>query len=337
MKTLSLNSESYSANNIGMNAIAICIVAYNQESYIGEAIESVLMQDVSIPFTIFIGEDCSTDNTGQICKDFKNKFSERIRLISNDQNLGLVKNTNNILKYILDSGYQYIAMLDGDDYWTDKFKLQKEIDYLEKNPEYGLVHTNVALLMNNQIVEDNVKIPQGDVFNQIDEFSIANCTVLFRTQLLEYVDLDDFEKNQFLSCDYVMYVIFAKYTKFGFINDFTAVWRRGHNSVSNTNDINKDISYIENDLRMWKYLNSLFSERFCYNEILATRYSEYRKFSIAFRYKNFNLAHGILKNGNLERRSLIFEIKKIAASNRLLFNLWVILKNKNSYSRNSKK
>jgi glycosyltransferase involved in cell wall biosynthesis len=328
METHSLNCESYSVNNIRMNAIAICIVAYNQESYIGEAIESVLMQDVSIPFTVFIGEDCSTDSTLKICLDFKNRFPEKILLLHNKKNIGLVRNTNNVLKYIIESGYRYTAMLDGDDYWNDKLKLQKEIDYLEKNPDYGLVHTNVALLMNNQIVEVKAKIPHGDVFNQIDKFSIANCTVLFRTGLLKRVELDDFVKNQFMSCDYVMYVIFAKYTKFGFIDDFTAVWRRGHTSVSNTNDINKDIAYIENDLRMWKYLDSLFPERFGYNEILAARYSEHRKFSIAFRYGNFNLAHNILKNGNLERRSLMYEIKKIAASNKLLFNLWAILKNK---------
>jgi len=307
-------------------SVAICIITYNQENYIAQAIDSVLLQDVSIPFTIFIGEDCSTDNTHEICMDFKRRFPERIELIRNDKNQGLVKNTYNILRHILESGFQYTAMLDGDDYWCDKFKLQKEIACLEKNFGYGLVHSNVALLINNRIVETRVKIPQGDVFSLIGEFSIANCTVMFRTELLKNVDFEDFVKNEFMSCDFVMYAIFARYTKFVFIEDFTAVWRRGHSSVSSSNDIDKDIAYIENDLRMWKYLNSLFPERFGYDEMSANIYKEYRKFNIAFRYKNFNLAHTILKSGNLGRRSLIFEIKKIAASNKLFFDLWILLK-----------
>jgi len=309
-----------------MKNIAICLVTYNQEKYIAQAIESVLMQNVSASFSLFIGEDCSTDDTGQICLDFKNKFSEKIELIQNKENKGLVKNTSNILKIILESGYQYTAMLDGDDYWTDKLKLQKEIDYLEKNTETGLVHTNVAMLFNNHFVENKSRIPQGDVFNQIGEFYIANCTVLFKTELLKYIDFVDFVKYKFMSCDYVMYAVFARYTKFGFIDDSTAVWRRGHASVSNTSDINKDIAYIENDLRMWKYLDSLFPERFGYNEISAKMYRQYREFNIAFRYKNFNLAHAILKNGDFGKRNLMFEIKKIAASKKILFYFWCFLK-----------
>lgn len=97
METLALNCESYSAVKIRLDAIAICIVAYNHESYISEAIKSVLKQDVSIPFTIFIGEDCSTDNTLKICLDFNDKFPEKIRLISNGENFGLVKNTKMFL------------------------------------------------------------------------------------------------------------------------------------------------------------------------------------------------------------------------------------------------
>jgi glycosyltransferase involved in cell wall biosynthesis len=309
-----------------MLKIAICIVTYNQENYISQAIESVLMQVVSIPFTIFIGEDCSSDHTREICIDYKNKFPDKIKLMLNETNQGLVKNTISILKKIIELNYQYIAILDGDDYWTDEFKLNKEIVYLEQNPDYGLVHTNVAILNNDQIIKNKAIIPQGDVFSQMGEFPIANSTVLFRTSLLKLICFDDFVKYQFLSCDYVMYAVFSKYTKFGFIDDYTAIWRRGHNSVSNSNNMERDIQYIENDLRMWKYLYIIFPNRFGYNEEAANKHKEYRKFNIAFRYKNYSLAHEIFKNGNLPKRNFIFEIKKIAATNTFFFNLWFLLK-----------
>lgn len=310
-----------------MKRVAICVITYNQENYIAQAIESVLMQNVSIPITIFIGEDCSADSTREICINYKDKYPDKIELILNNRNQGLVKNTNNILKRILELGYQYTAILDGDDYWTDEFKLQKEIDCLEQNPDYGFVHTNVVLLINNILVKNKAVIPQGDVFSQIGEFYIANCTVLFRTTLLNHIRFDDFVKNQFMSCDYVMYAVFAKYTKFRFLESFTAVWRRGHSSVSNSYNMNKDIAYIENDLWMWKYLDLLFPNRFGYNEIGANEYKDYREFNIAFRYKDFNLANKILKNRNLTKRNFVFEIKKIAAMNKFFFYLWILLKN----------
>lgn len=311
-----------------MNCIAICVITYNQENYIAQAIESMLMQDVSIPFTIFIGEDCSTDSTREICINYKDKYPDKIELVLYEQNQGLVKNTLFLLKKIWDAGYSYIAMLDGDDYWIDEHKLQKQYDFLENNEDYGLIHTNNELLWNDKDIEHKPKTNplKGDVFHTIENFNVANCTVLFRASLLEYIDFIAFTDQGFMSCDYVMYAIFSKYAKFDFLDDFTAVWRRGHDSISNTNDINKDIAYIENGLRMWKYLDSLFSERFGYNEMSANEYKEYRRFNIAFRYKDFNLAQSILKSGNLGRRNLIFEIKKIAASNKLFFDLWIFLK-----------
>lgn len=309
--------------------IAVCLITYNHEQYIAQAINSILVQETSVPVKIFIGEDCSTDQTRDICINYKEKYPETIDLELNDSNQGLVKNTMNLLKKIQKKGYKYIAILDGDDYWIDKNKLQKQYDMLEKTDKIGLVHTNNEVLWNNGRIEKISKSDalSGYVFDHIEKFNVANCTVMFQTSLLQYINFDEFLKQGFMSCDYVMYAIFSKYSKFGFLEDFTAVWRRGHSTVSNTNNIIKDIAYIENDIRMWNYLGDLFPDRFGHTEKDSEAWRNFRIFNIAFRYKDYELANNILQKGNMQgRNSFSFKIKKLAATNRLLFYLWGFLK-----------
>lgn len=311
--------------------IAICVVTYNQEKYIEKALESVLAQKVDCDFLIFIGEDCSTDNTRAICLAYKKKYPERIRLLLHEKNLGLVKNTIAVLKEIQDEGCKYVAMLDGDDYWTDKQKLQKQYKLLEDKCSVGLVHTNNEVFWTDSDIEREPKKEalKGNVFYSIENYNIANCTVMFRTSLLQYIDFDDFQCQNFMSCDYVMYAIFSKYTEFDFIEDFTSVWRRGHSSVSNTNCKDKDIAYVENDIRMWNYLGLIFPERFGHTEKESEAWRNYRIFNIAYRYRDFELANSMLKKKNMsDKKTFAFLLKQIMATNRVFFNITVNVMNK---------
>lgn len=312
-----------------MNSIAICVVTYNHEKYISQTIESVLKQNISIPIKIYIGEDCSTDKTREICLSFKQQYPDKIELVLSDTNLGLVRNTIQLLKIIQERGNDYVAMLDGDDYWIDEFKLQKQFDFLEQHKDCGLIHTNNDLLWDDIRIERHLKPNplKGYVFDCIENFNVANCTVMFRTSLLQYIDFSEFVAQGFMSCDYVMYTVFSKYMNFGFIEDFTAVWRRGHSSVSNTNSKEKDIAYIDNDLRMWNYLGQKFPKRFGHSEKESEAWRNFRIFNIAFRYKDYELAKGIIKRKNMAgRNNYTFRLKKIAATNRCAFYIWCAIK-----------
>ena len=109
--------------------IAVCIVTYNQEQYIAQAIESVQLQQCDEPLRIYIGDDASTDGTEEICRRYAAQ-DERIRYYRRDKNMGLVQNTIELYRQIIADGCTYIAMLDGDDYWSDNHKLQKQMAYL---------------------------------------------------------------------------------------------------------------------------------------------------------------------------------------------------------------
>lgn len=118
--------------------VAVWMITYNHEKFIAQAIDGVMMQQSSFAFKLFIGEDCSTDQTRAICIEYKNKYPDKLELLLNDQNIGASANSFQLLEYCAKSGAKYIALCEGDDYWTDPLKLQKQVDFLEENSEVSI-------------------------------------------------------------------------------------------------------------------------------------------------------------------------------------------------------
>ena len=116
--------------------VSICMITYNHEKYIAEAIRGVLMQKTNFQIKLIIGEDCSLDNTRAICEQYAKDFPEVIELLPKPEtNLGMSKNFIRTLKQCKGS---FIAFCEGDDYWTTKDKLEKQVNFLVSNPEYSL-------------------------------------------------------------------------------------------------------------------------------------------------------------------------------------------------------
>ena len=110
------------------NMISVVVITYNQEATISRTLDSILMQQCHVPYEIVIGEDCSTDNTRAICQSYAEKHPDKIRLICNQQNKGIV---DNYFDCLLECRGKYIADCAGDDFWTDPQKLEKEICVME--------------------------------------------------------------------------------------------------------------------------------------------------------------------------------------------------------------
>ena len=125
--------------------VNIVMLTYNEEKFVSQAIDSVLEQVCNFPFLLVIFDDCSTDNTAAICRDYSLKYPQKIHFTQNITNLGLIKNYREALHFCK---AKYIAILEGDDYWIDKYKLQKQVVLLESNSEIGLVHTARQTLIN---------------------------------------------------------------------------------------------------------------------------------------------------------------------------------------------
>ena len=120
--------------------ISIWMITYNHEKYIGEAIDSILEQKTDFEYEIVIGEDCSTDGTRAILLEYKEKFPDKFKLLLHDENVGIVEN---MLQTFQACNGEYVAMLEGDDYWNDPTKLQKQVDFLRENPEYIVCYHNI--------------------------------------------------------------------------------------------------------------------------------------------------------------------------------------------------
>ena len=118
--------------------LSVAILSYNQEKYIGQAIESVLNQKTNYKYEILLADDCSSDKTLEIMKKYEKKHPDIIKVLKREKNLGANKNLLDAAKH---SKGKYFALLEGDDYWIDENKIQIQVDFLEKNEDYiGISH-----------------------------------------------------------------------------------------------------------------------------------------------------------------------------------------------------
>jgi len=119
---------------------AVWVVTYNQKDFIAQTIDCIVAQKTNFPFKIYIGDDCSTDGTREICIRYKNVYPDLIELIFNSTNL-MRQNSANVFGACMQSGANFIALCEGDDYWVDEFKLQKQVNFLENNDQYIICFT----------------------------------------------------------------------------------------------------------------------------------------------------------------------------------------------------
>ena len=113
--------------------VSVVIITYNQEAYIGMALDSVVNQNFKGTMEVLVGDDCSTDNTGNIVREYGERYPEMVHPVIREKNVGMVSNMGEL---IMAAKGKYIALLEGDDYWTDMDKLQKQFDFMESHPDY---------------------------------------------------------------------------------------------------------------------------------------------------------------------------------------------------------
>lgn len=252
--------------------ISVCMITYGHEKYIREAIEGVLIQKCDFEVELIIANDCSPDNTNSIIENILENHPEKIsvKYFNHDKNLGMMPNFIFALQQC--SG-KYIALCEGDDYWTDHLKLQKQVDFLEANSDYVLCFHQVDILkLDGEIVEDFItKVPDDyETIESLVTFGnyIHTPSVVFRNVIKEF----PFEFQLSPIGDYFLYIMLAEYGKIKYLNEKMAIYRFESGIYSKLEDSQKNkkwnrtliliLSYSKNDNvksiifnKIFKFLN----------------------------------------------------------------------------------
>ncbi|MCI1188900.1 glycosyltransferase [Hymenobacter sp. DH14] len=133
--------------SIKLPTVSVCCITYNHEAYLAQAIESVLMQQTDFDVEMVIGEDCSPDNSRAIAQEYERRYPGRVRVLAHTQNLGIMRNL--MATHAACQG-EFIAYLEGDDYWIDSTKLQRQIDALRANPDCAFCFHDANVVFENQ-------------------------------------------------------------------------------------------------------------------------------------------------------------------------------------------
>jgi glycosyltransferase involved in cell wall biosynthesis len=206
--------------------VSVLMTTYNHAPYITQAIESVVRQQTTFTFELVIGEDCSTDQTRAVVLELQQQYPAIIRTLLPEKNLG--PHANYIQSYQACRG-EYLALLEGDDYWTSDEKLQKQVDFLENHLDFAFCFHWAELFDQESGTLSDWKYgpPILKSFYTIDdllEFSnfIPTCSVMTRNKLF-----GEFPKWYWKSRigDFPQHILNAQYGNIGFLDEFMAVYR----------------------------------------------------------------------------------------------------------------
>ncbi len=294
--------------------LSVCVITYNHEKFIREAIDGVLMQKVDFTWELIIADDFSTDGTREILLEYKKKYPDFIRLILQRENVGA---TQNWIQLITTPKSKYIAYFDGDDYWTDPLKLQKQVDFLESNPQAsGCFHDCITVDQNGETIEDYYKGRQYQEHYTQQECltnlcsSYGTASLMFRSSVLANGLPSYFLKA---GCDFLLDLVITEHGTLNYLPFKSSAYR------IHSKGIWQGVNRSENYLSMLRRLELLMQD-----PIMASQYTDELSGMVEH---NLRLYWQSLKDEGIDRisrfRKCVLVPKALTFLNRLsLFRYW---------------
>jgi glycosyltransferase involved in cell wall biosynthesis len=280
--------------------VSTMTTAYNHGAYIRECIEGLLMQKTTFPVKLIIHDDASTDDTADIIREYEIKYPNLFKIIYQSENQYSQK-VDIYNEFLLpDSKGKYIALCEGDDYWTDPLKLQKQVDFLEANPEYGMVFTNEKLYYQTEnrfeIVE---KYKRSDSDLTLEDELIGNrvgtLTTCFRKNLYhEYFQEIKPDEKGWKMGDYPLWLFITSNTTVRYLTDVTAVYRILDESASRSKSLLKNLIFQISVAQIKEYFANRTNNQELVNEELKLFY--YDTFQIFYANKFVGINYKLIKD-----------------------------------------
>jgi glycosyltransferase involved in cell wall biosynthesis len=240
-------------NSMITPVVSVCVQTYRHARFISECLDNIIHQQTSFPFEIIIGEDESTDGTREICMEYANKFPDKIRLFLRSRKDviyidGSATGRFNFVENLKATRGKYIALCEGDDFWNDPKKLQKQFDFMETHPEYSVCFHQANLLKTNMEISEVSYLKNDatlDFTNFIEKNFVATASHFFR-------QFDSPLPKWFINIpagDWALILINAQRGKMYYMKEAMATYR--HHSggtwtkLSNYDKIRKNIKVLE--------------------------------------------------------------------------------------------
>lgn len=307
--------------------ITVIVPSYNRANTIVETIDSILCQICSYEFEIVIGDDFSSDESRQVLKNYQEKYPKYIKLIFQEQNIGLGANWATCVK---NSRGRYIAGCDNDDFWHYKDKLQIQIDFLEGHPEYGMVHTDyrtydrsTGYLREHINHKATYSEPLINV-NYNGKFKCCNSSVVYRSSVIfKHVNLDDYVRLGFPLQDWNTWVLIAKYTKFHCLPFSTTTVGIENESITRPKDYEVVTKRFEKEKIICKYLQNQFPDDLTFDEDYWTIQINRVLLNVAYLKSDFSEA---VKFARYLASHSSKNMKTIMAFNRVTFMIYSFIR-----------
>lgn len=264
---------------------SIRCLTYNHEQYIRQCLDGFIMQKTNFPFEIIVHDDASTDKTADIIREYAKKHPNIHAILETENQYS--KHDGSLARIVNQAiRGKYVALCEGDDYWTDPLKLQKQVDFLEKNPEYGMVYTLSKIYNQNKMkIEEYLFGSEYKGYGDLLTYNrIPTLTTCIKTKvMMEYIDDIEPHKRNWLMGDYPMWLWIGYHHKIKFFPDVTCVYRVLEESASHSKDIGKNEKFILSTIDITSFYIKrfkLFPPKSYYhalNEYYRQLYSEYKR------------------------------------------------------------
>lgn len=301
--------------------VVIRCITYNHEPYIKDALEGFVMQKTDFPIVSIVHDDASTDNTAGIVREYAEKYPDIIFPIFETENQYSKRDGSlgEIMKTAQDAtGAKYIAFCEGDDYWTDPLKLQKQVDFLESHPDYGMCYTKTKFYYQNVQKFDNKEWggPHTQIENLLlNNYCIPTASIVVRKDIYNQYNEDVKEKKQWLMGDYPLSLYVCGASKIHFINECQCVYRVLGESACHFKNIEDSLKFESSAFDVKKYYIKLFNLQSLYNQIE----SEYNVSCIirCILYNDYNLT----KKFHFRMVGIKTFLIKLMIINRIMFSI----------------
>lgn len=275
-----------------MKKVSVWMITYNHSKYIRQSIDSVLRQNTNFEYEIIIGDDGSTDGTKDILVEYRNKYPDKIKLLIEEKNKGI---KDNVFKTYQACNGEYIALLEGDDYWIDDNKLQKQVDFLDNNKDYSSCFSRVKVIYENNkelssfLPLKELEKTEFETEYILKNFFIPTLTVMFRKSSLEFPSWFNDINTVF---DYPMHVMRSKHGKLKMLDGIMGVYRKHDGGATNNINEKWNLDFIH----IYTNLNSELNYK--YDSFIKSRIAnEYLELSIKAINDNNKVAYkNYLKN-----------------------------------------